>query len=97
MKAEVVPLWKERQRVRRSSALADELWTRWPKPEDWPGRLDLYEAAAYLRVNHKTVRRACLAGRDGRAALRHQRIGAQYRIAKRDLDTLGLVQGRAVA
>lgn len=62
-----------------------------------PASLDLYEAAAYKRVCLETIRRACIPDREGKAALKHQRFGAAYRIAKADLDRFGLVDERASA
>jgi len=70
------------------------IWRRWPRHDDWPGKLDLYEFAAYLRVSPSTLRRATETDRADRAHLRHQRIGSAYRIDRRDLDTHGLVDGR---
>lgn len=69
-------------------------WVRWAKEEDWPGKLDLYEAAAYLRVSPASIRRATEVDRAGRAELPHQRIGAAYRFSRRDLDCHGRVEGR---
>jgi hypothetical protein len=71
------------------------LWARWPRPEDWPGRLDIYEAAAYLRVAYNTVWRACKPGRDGKACLAHQRLGDRTVICKGSLDRWGAVEQRA--
>lgn len=73
----------------------EALWQHWTTPEQWPGSLDVFEAAAYKRVSHATIRAALGTGRDGKAKLRHQRFGASYRIAKADLDRFGLVQDRA--
>lgn len=56
--------------------------------------MDVYEAAAYLRVSPDTIRRAVVVARDGKSKLAHQRLGSVYRIRKSDLDTLGAVAGR---
>lgn len=81
---------------KRSAAYAAELWKQWPRKQDWPAVLDLYEAAAYRRVEYKTIWRACRVGKtDGKSALRHQRFGAAYRIDKDDLERFGRVEGRA--
>lgn len=81
--------------LKASEAWQSELWMRWPREECWPAKLDIYEAAAYLRVSPDTIRRAVVVARDGRARLPHQRLGAVYRIRKSDLDTFGMIQGRA--
>ena len=79
----------------KSSALwQDELWRRWPREEEWPARLDVYEAAAYLRLSPDSIRRALVQARDGRAKLAHQRIGSIYRIRRVDLDAFGKVDAR---
>lgn len=80
--------------LKASEAWQSELWVRWPREECWPAKLDIYEAAAYLRVSPDTIRRAVIVARDGRARLAHQRLGAVYRIRKSDLDTFGAIQGR---
>jgi hypothetical protein len=72
----------------------DSCWTRWPKEESWPGILDLYEAAARVRMSPDTIRRATATGRDGRAKLAHRRIGTSYRFWLRDIDNYGIVLGR---
>ncbi|WP_334319087.1 helix-turn-helix domain-containing protein [Termitidicoccus mucosus] len=72
----------------------NELWKRWPREECWPAKMDVYEAAAYLRVSPYTIRRAVTVARDGKARLAHQRLGALYRIRKIDLDAYGAVPGR---
>lgn len=82
---------------RRSAAFAIECWARWPRVEDWPDNLDLCEAAAYKRINYTTLWHACQTGRDGRAALRHQRFGAKRIFRKRDLDAFGEVADRRQA
>lgn len=71
-----------------------EQWRLHPRLEDWPDRMDVYEAAAYLRSSYHTIRRLCVQDRGGRAALPHQRVGASYRIRRSDLDSLGAVAGR---
>jgi len=71
-----------------------EQWRTRPRLEDWPDRMDLYEAAAYLRSSYHTIRRLCIQDRCGRATLPHQRVGTSYRIRRSDLDTLGAVAGR---
>ncbi len=72
-------------------------WVRWPLEAQWPGVMDLYEAAAFRRVHPSTIRRACMPGRDKRAELPHQRIGVSYRITKSALQNFGAVKERAVA
>ncbi len=56
--------------------------------------MDVYEAAAYLRVSPDTIRRAVRVARDGKAQLAHQRLGSIYRIRKIDLDAYGVIPGR---
>lgn len=82
----------ERARFKRSAAYAEDLWKKWPRAEDWPARLTIDEAAAYLRLHPYTVRRACTPDRSGRAALKHQRIGMTFRITRDALDQFGVVQ-----
>lgn len=83
-------------RCKRSSAFAEMLWRKWPRADDWPGVLDLYEAAAFLRVDYKSIWRACkVAKSDGKARLRHQRIGNSYRLDKADVAGFGRVEARA--
>jgi len=84
--------WAHRQKV--SAAWQDEQWRLRPRLDDWPDRMDLYEAAAYLRSSYDTIRRLCIQDRGGRAALAHQRVGTSYRIRRSDLDCLGAVAGR---
>jgi hypothetical protein len=87
---------KARTKFKRSAGYAAALWQQWPTPAHWPAFLDLYEAAAYKRVDYKTIWRACQVARtDRKAKLRHQRFGAHYRIGKDALDAFGLVEGRA--
>jgi hypothetical protein len=77
-----------------SAAWQLEQWARWPLEEQWPGVLDLYEAAAYRRIHPDTVARACRPDRAGKAALAHQRVGSKYRITRRSLDAWGAVKAR---
>jgi hypothetical protein len=75
-----------------------EQWSRWPRERDWPGTLDLYEAAAFLRVSPRTLSDACKVARtDGKARLAHQRIGAAYRFTKTALQRFGAVEERGAA
>jgi hypothetical protein len=85
-------------RFKRTAAYADLLWQRWPTEAHWPAVLDLYEAAAFRRVDYKTIWKACKVSRtDGRAQLAHQRFGASYRITKAALQRFGAVQERGAA
>jgi hypothetical protein len=88
---------KPAARLKRTAEYADLLWKKWPRAEDWPGSLTIYEAAAYKRVEYKTIWRACKPGRDGKARLSHQRFGTDYRISKAALDRFGLVEQREAA
>jgi excisionase family DNA binding protein len=81
-------------KLKATAAWQDSLWQRWPREECWPAKMDIYEAAAYLRVSPDTIRRAVVVARDGRAKLAHQRLGSIYRIRKIDLDGFGMVPGR---
>lgn len=72
-------------------------WAAWPTEESWPGMMDLYEAAAFLRVHPMTIRRACQPDRKGNAAMSHQRVGSAYRISKRSLLAWGAVKSREEA
>jgi hypothetical protein len=72
----------------------DECWARWPTDAAWPQVLDMYEAAARLRVSPDSLRRATKTDRDGKARLAHQRIGSVYRFRSRDIDAFGQVHGR---
>jgi len=81
-------------KLKCSADWQDALWAKWTSPEAWPGVLDLYEAAAYLRISYDAVRDACIQARDGTAKLAHQRIGSSYRIRKLSLDRYGIVEGR---
>jgi excisionase family DNA binding protein len=98
--ASVAPLRKDAEDYRtaaKTKATAEwqnELWMRWPREDCWPAKMDVYEAAAYLRVSPDTIRRAVTVARDGKARLAHQRLGALYRIRKIDLDDYGMVPGR---
>ena len=80
-----------------SAEFQDGLWAKWPTPAQWPGTLDLYEAAAYVRVSPATLRRACRPDRGGRASLAHQRFGTAYRLRKASLDAFGAVKERGIA
>lgn len=82
---------------KRTAEFAEQLWAKWPREADWPGVLDLYEAAAFCRVSYNTILRACQPGRDHKARLAHQRFGSIYRIKKAALERFGLVEERAVA
>lgn len=88
---------RSQAQIKASEAWQSGQWVRWPREEDWPAKLDIYEAAAYLRVSPDTIRRALIVARDGRARLAHQRLGAAYRIRKADLEVFGAVAGRPVA
>jgi hypothetical protein len=81
-------------RWKSSREFQDGLWTKWPAETDWPGRLDVYEAAAYCRVSPDLIRDALTLGRDGKARLPHNKLGNIYRIRKSDLDVYGQVLGR---
>lgn len=81
-------------KLKASAAWQDALWRRWPREDCWPVKMDVYEAAAYLRVSPDTIRRAVVIARDGRARLAHQRLGSVYRFRKADLDAFGAVPGR---
>jgi len=80
--------------MKAAEAWQNDLWLRWPRVECWPGILDIYEAAAYLRVSPDTIRTPVTVGRDGKAKLAHQRPNSIYRIRKTDLDAFGSVEGR---
>lgn len=82
-------------KIKATAEWQNELWKRWPCEDCWPAKMDVYEAAAYLRVSPDTIRRAVTVARDGKARLAHQRLGALYRIRKIDLDAYGLVPGRS--
>jgi hypothetical protein len=88
---------KPKRPDRTSRAFQDSLWAKWPTPAQWPGSLDLYEAAAYKRVAYLTLWRACQKGRDGMARLEHQRLGSIYRVDKAKLDAFGRVKERSAA
>ncbi|WP_438482755.1 helix-turn-helix domain-containing protein [Oleiharenicola lentus] len=83
--------------VKVSREWQDQLWQHWPAAARWPGILGIYEAAAFLRISHATIRRLCTAGRDDKAKLRNQRVAGIFRIRKVDLENLGLIQERAAA
>lgn len=81
--------------LKSSREWQDEQWRKWPSEADWPGSLDLYEAAAFRRVSPATIRRAIVKDRAGCASLRHQRLGRTgLRFAKADLQAFGLVPDR---
>ena len=82
-------------KLKASAPWQNSLWAQWPKESDWPARLDVYEAAAYLRISPDSIRNALVLDRDGRARLPHQRVGTKYRIRREDLDRFGHVNGRA--
>lgn len=69
-------------------------WSRWPREEDWPAMLDVYEAAALLRVSHDLIRSLLVTDRLGRAKLKHARLGVTIRIKKSDLLAYGVVPDR---
>lgn len=73
--------------VRITPSWQAALWQHWPRPEQWPALMDLCQAAAYLHVHPGTLRKKCAA-----AELRHQRVGAAYRITRADLDAYGRVE-----
>jgi len=81
-------------KLKASATWQDALWRRWPREDCWPVKMDVYEAAAYLRISPDTIRRAVVIARDGRAKLAHQRLGSVYRFRKADLDAFGAVPGR---
>lgn len=83
-----------RHQIKASATWQEALWKKWPHESDWPGYLDVYESAAFLRVSPDTIRRALVTGRDGRALLPHSRPAGIYRIRKEDLYTFGRVDGR---
>lgn len=70
------------------------LWQKWPQENLWPVKMDVYEAAAYMRVSPDSIYRDLVQGRDGKAALQHQSVRGGYRIKRVDLDAHGLVKGR---
>jgi len=84
--------WTHRQKT--STAWQQAQWRIRPRCEDWPDRMDVYLAAAYLQMSYYTVRKLCVRDRTGRATLPHQRIGSSYRFSRADLDRLGAVAGR---
>lgn len=83
-----------RHQIKSSAEWQDALWRKWPQESDWPGYLDVYESAAFLRVSPDTIRRALITGRDGRALLPHSRPAGIYRIRKEDLCAFGRVEKR---
>jgi len=70
------------------------LWQKWPEENLWPVKMDVYEAAAYMWVSPDSIYSDLVQGRDGKAALQHQRVRGGYRIKRADLDVHGLVKGR---
>lgn len=80
--------------IKATAAWQEALWKKWPAVSDWPGFLDVFEAAALLRVSPDTIRRALTVGRDGRARLAHSRPAGIYRIQKEDLLAFARVDGR---
>lgn len=81
-------------KVKARSEWQASQWRDWPRVEDWPASLTVYEAAALLRVSPDTIRRILTTDRLGRAALCHTRVGAIYRIKKSDLLKYGAVPSR---
>ncbi len=77
--------------LRATREWQDAQWKRWPTEADWPGLLTIYEAAAYLRVHHHTIRAALVPDRSGRADLPHKKVRGAYRIRKKALDSWGEV------
>jgi hypothetical protein len=73
------------RRVKSSAGWQLEQWRRWPDENAWPGVLDVYEAAAFLRVHPWTIRTAIKAHDEGRPGIPAQRIGGAIRIRKVDL------------
>jgi hypothetical protein len=69
-------------------------WKKWPTEANWPGVMDLYQAAAFRLVHPSTIRRACQPDRNGNAELAHQRFGSAYRITKRSLESFRAVKSR---
>lgn len=84
--------WTHRQKT--SAAWQQSQWRSRPRCEDWPDRMDVYLAAAYLQMSYYTIRKLCVRDRTGHAVLSHQRIGSSYRFRRADLDRLGAVAGR---
>lgn len=80
--------------IKATAAWQEALWRKWPAVSDWPGVLDVFEAASLLRVSPDTIRRALAVGRDGRARLAHSRPAGIYRILKEDVLRFGRVDGR---
>ena len=64
---EVTARARSHARIKASETWQSKLWLRWPREDCWPAKLDIYEAAAYLRVSPDTIRRALVVARDGRA------------------------------
>lgn len=84
--------WTHKLKI--SEAWQQAQWRSRPRCDDWPDRMDVYLAAAYLQVSYFTIRKLCVPDRTGRAALPHQRIGSSYRFRRADLDRHGSIAGR---
>lgn len=80
--------------IKATRVWQESRWREWPREEDWPQYLDVYEAAAIVRVSPDTIRRALVTDRLGRASLRHFRYGASIRIRKADMLKFGVVPDR---
>lgn len=83
-------------KYKTSEAWQQAQWRQRPRCEDWPDRMDVYLAAAYLQMSYYTIRKLCVRDRTGHAVLSHQRIGSSYRFRRADLDRLGAVAGRHI-
>ena len=88
------PAKRTAHQIKSSREWQAALWHRWPSLDAWPETLDVYEAAALLRVHPDTLRRAMVTGRDGRARLAHSRLGAVIRLRKSEVLRFGRVEGR---
>jgi hypothetical protein len=90
------PKWRDSLETTKSSGEWQNLqWKKWPSYGDWPGYLDVYESAAYLRICPKFIRRRlCIVVDDNgerSAAIPHLRIGGIFRLNKEYLEHLGAV------